>query len=251
MNTRRITLGLGAAAGGLLAAAYLPVAAANAVPSSDIFGNLFGTGTTDPFTSILGDFGGTTTPPLDSTAFGLDPITGTTGAEQVLTVSGLPPLDQQVEGYQNFDFFGTDTTSPTTAVDLGTAHTDVSTLTTPIGFENTEYLVNSVTPATGDTFAPGAVGVPGDGSTFDIAQFDGFANVYSDVVSGTGATATNAVTDTFVTPFGSFDVTPFIDSFAASGLLGGDSFLGAIPIDLAGIGDIVGTGALDFGGLFP
>jgi hypothetical protein len=63
-----------------------------------------------------------------------------------------------------------------------------------------------------------ADGFPTDGSVYDIANFgDGFSNDYSDVVpeqarqlatdalSGTGTAATGTITDTFVTPFGSFD----------------------------------------------
>ena len=80
MKTRRITLALGAAAGGLLAAAFLPLAVANA-DSGDVIDV-----TSDAMRATPPDF------------FGFSPDS----SETVLTVSGLPPLYQQVEGYQTF-----------------------------------------------------------------------------------------------------------------------------------------------------
>ncbi len=118
MNTRRITLALGAAAGGLLAAAYLPMAIANADGAvTDVTSDIIGRG-----------------PAPD--VFGFSPDS----SETVLTVSGLPPLYQQVEGYQTFEYYVTPT-GDTSPVDVGSFNADVSTLTTP-GFENTEYLVD-------------------------------------------------------------------------------------------------------------
>jgi hypothetical protein len=247
MNIRRITLALGAAAGGLLAAAYLPMAIANADngAAADV--------TSDAMRQpVVG------TPD----AFGF--ATNSDSPETVLTVSGLPPLDQQVEGYQTFDFFGTDTDSPTTAVDVGTVNTDVSTLTTPLGFTNTEYVVTpggtvDIDPTTGDPLA-GAT-LPTDGSVYDIANFgDGFSNDYSDVaaapaqfanattdaLSGTGTAATGTITDTFVTPFGDIDLTPLVDSFST--LVHGDFLTNVVdPSSLSSISDLGSIlGSFDF-----
>jgi hypothetical protein len=153
--------------------------------------------------------------------------------ETVLTVSGLPPLDQQVEGYQTFDYFTTPT-GDTSPVDVGSFNTDVSTLSLPDGFTNTEYLVTggqtsyeigpNVTPDVTE-----ATHLPTTGSVYDIANFgNGFENVYSDVVtpqaldattdalSGTGTAATGTITDTFVTPFGNVDLTPLVDGFSTA-----------------------------------
>jgi hypothetical protein len=242
MNTRRTTLTLGTAAGGLLAAAFLQTAVASA--DSGAFSNLFG-GLGDSGSGLFGDFlgSGANTGTTAATAFGLvDP-----SQEAVLTVSGIPPLDQQVEGTQTFDFVGPG--APATADSIGTVNTDVSTLTTPIGFTNTEYLVTGSSFDDAKSLGTDATrlgGLPADGSTYDIARFDGFENIYSSVAPeaaqrmpelttmapGAGDLLTTApgagqdlVSDTFVTPFGSFDLTPFIGDFNASGLLGGDSFL--------------------------
>ena len=234
MNTRRITLALGAAAGGLLAAAYLPMAVANA---------------------DISDVSAPITPSPD--VFGFEAIPGS--PEDVLTVSGLPPLDQQVEGYQTFDYF-----SPANATDpIGTVNTDVSTLTTPFGFDNTEYLVTG--DASDATKAVESVGFPTDGlpttgSVYDIANFgDGFSNDYSDVValparmadgttdalSGTGTAATGTITDTFVTPFGNVDLPPLVDSFSTF-VHPADNFLtavdpGSIGDSLSNLGSILGS----------
>jgi hypothetical protein len=227
MKTRRITLGLSAVGGGLLAAAFLPLAVANADPVTD----LAGLGPT-PITDVFG--------------FQADD-----GPETVLTVSGLPPLYQQVEGYQTFDYV-----TPN-GDDLGSFNADVSTLTTP-GFENTEYLVtgDEATKAADVSIANPTDSFPTDGSVYDIANFgNGFENVYSDVaaepirnlatdsLSGIGTTATGTITDTFVTPFGNIDLTPLVDSFST--LVHGGDFL--TPVDPGSIGDLGSIlGSFDF-----
>ena len=235
MHTRRITLGLGAAAGGLLAAAFLPMAIANA----DSGGAAVVDVTSDAMRGPTPD------------VFGFSPDS----PETVLTVSGLPPLFQQVEGYQTFDYF-----TPT-GDDLGSFNADVSTLTTP-GFENTEYLV------TGDAGEASKAlesvgfptdGLPTEGSVYDIANFgDGFSNDYSDVLpeparqfatdalSGTGTAETGTITDTFVTPFGSFDLTPLVDSFSTF-VNPADNFLTTVdPTSIGDLGSILGS----FGDVF-
>ena len=218
MNIRPITLALGAAAGGLLAAAYLPMAIANA-----------DTDATAPVTA-------------SPDAFGFAPDS----PETVLTVSGLPPLFQQVEGYQTFDYF-----TPT-GDDLGSFNADVSTLTTP-GFENTEYLVTGDAGEASKALESAAFptdGFPTEGSVYDIANFgDGFSNDYSDVLpepakqfatdalSGTGTAETGTITDTFVTPFGSFDLTPLVDSFSTA-VNPFDDFLTTVDPGSVGLGSV-------------
>jgi hypothetical protein len=226
MKTRRITLGLSAVGGGLLAAAFLPLAVANADPVTD----LAGLGPT-PITDV----------------FGFTPHS----TETVLTVSGLPPLFQQVEGYQEFDYV------TSRGDDLFNA--DVSTLTTP-GFENIEYLVTPDAPdETRDlvSVANPTDSFPTEGSVYDIANFgNGFENVYSDVaaapaqfanattdaLSGTGTAATGTITDTFVTPFGNIDLTSLVDSFST--LVHGGNFLTTVDPSLIGdsdLGSILGS----------
>jgi hypothetical protein len=233
MNTRRITLALGAAAGGLLAAAYLPMAIANADSGGAVV---------DVTSDIMRG------PAPD--VFGFEAIPGS--PEDVLTVSGLPPLFQQVEGYQTFEYF------TRTGDDLGQVNTDVSTLTTP-GFENIEYLVTG--DASDATKAVESVGFPTDGlpttgSVYDIANFgDGFSNDYSDVVAaptrladgttdlltGTGTAATGTITDTFVTPFGNVDLTPLVDSFSTL-VNPADNFLTTVdPSSIGDLGSILGS----------
>jgi len=229
MNTRRITLALGAAAGGLLAAAYLPMAIANADG---------GGAAVDAASDIM-----RITPP---DVFGFSPDS----SETVLTVSGLPPLYQQVEGYNTFDY-----TTPS-GDDLGSFNADVSTLTTP-GFENTEYLVtggqtyNGIEPNVTDA---GNLNLPTTGSVYDIANFgDGFSNDYSDVapqqayqfgadsLTVTGTAATGTITDTFVTPFGNIDLTSLVDGFSTL-VNPGDDFLTTIdPGSLGELGSILGS----------
>jgi hypothetical protein len=232
MNIRRITLALGAAAGGLLAAAYLPMAIANADS-----GGAAVDAASDAMLRATPD------------VFGFSPDS----SETVLTVSGLPPLYQQVEGYNTFDY-----TTPS-GDDLGSFNADVSTLTTP-GFENTEYLVTGDQTYYGiepNVSEPISANLPTTGSVYDIANFgDGFSNDYSDVaaapaqfanattdaLSGTGTAATGTITDTFVTPFGNIDLTSLVDGFST--LVHGGDFLTAIDpslVDFADLGSILGS----------
>jgi hypothetical protein len=244
MNIRPITLALGAAAGGLLAAAYLPMAIANA----DSGGGAVVDVTSDAIMR---------SPAPD--VFGFSPDS----PETVLTVSGLPPFDQQVEGYQTFDYFITPS-GDTSPVDVGSFNADVSTLSLPDGFTNTEYLVTggqtyeigpNVTPDLTDAH------LPTTGSVYDIANFgDGFSNDYSDVVAastrtadgttdlltGTGTAAPGTITDTFVTPFGDVNLTPLVDSFSTL-VNPADNFLTTVdPGSLGDLGSILGS----FGDLF-
>jgi len=228
MTTRHITLALGAAAGGLLAAAFLPMAIANA----DSGGGAVVDVTSDALRAPTPD------------VFGFAPDS----PETVLTVSGLPPLFQYVTGYQTFEYF------TSTGDDLGQVNADVSTLTTP-GFENTEYLVTGdaadATKAVESVAFP-TDGLPTDGSVYDIANFgDGFSNDYSDVVAaparladgttdlltGTGTAATGTITDTFVTPFGNVDLTPLVDGFSTF-VNPADNFLTTVDPSLVDAGDL-------------
>jgi hypothetical protein len=169
MRARRTTFALGAATGGLLAATFLPMAVAVA----------------DTF-----DFG----PTPGSDVF-------------VETVTGFPPLDQEVSGFQQFDV--NDTTTNTV---VGHFQADETT-TTAQAFSNQEFLVAAETAPAGDG--------PANGSVFDTAVFGGgpahggFENVYSDVVTGTGP-LTDKVTDELLTPFGNFDLTPLVGGFHAA-----------------------------------
>jgi hypothetical protein len=220
-----MTLGLSAIGGGLLAAAFLPLAIANA-DTTDLVG-------TGPTTDVFG--------------FEADH-----GPETVLTISGLPPLYQQVEGYQTFDYV-----TPK-GDEVGSFNADVSTLTTP-GFENTEYLVTGdadtgvanpdLTMAPTDSF-------PTEGSVYDVANFgNGFENVYSDVaaeplrtlatdsLSGVSPAETGTITDTLVTPFGNIDLTSLVDGFSTF-VHPFDDFLTTVDpslVDDGGLASILGS----------
>ncbi len=215
MNTRRISYALGAAGGGMLAAAFLSTAVAFA-------------DTVDAVAAPVTD------------VFGFAP----SGAETVVAVSGLPPLDQQVEGYQDFLLYNTPT-GATTPVEEGFLRTDVSAFTTS-GFTNTEYLVTSGVPnEIGGTPTDPVLGtLPPDGSVYDIATFLGLTNEYSDVVGGTVAAPTDTITDTLVTPFGSIDLSPLFDSFATS-VNPADLFATTVNPDIiSGLESLLGAFAL-------
>ncbi|HXS87569.1 MAG TPA: hypothetical protein VN741_18230 [Mycobacterium sp.] len=163
MNRRRITFTIGAAAVGLLAAAFLPAAIAFA---------------DDQYTLIPED------------------------VETVTSMSGMPPLYQETLGT---NVFGVGDVPFTGTVERFNG--EVDTFTTSWGFENQEIIVTG-----------GQLGghlVP-TGSLFDYTNFGGgFGNEYSDIEGYVGTfEGPNTITDTFITPFGDFNIPTTFDAIA-------------------------------------
>ena len=166
MGSRRITLTPGAVAGGLLAAAFLPMAwigLAFADDASD--SSLF-----DP---LLQEFFG----------FQRDASEPTT----VYSVSGEPPIFQSIH---QTEFFGTD---PTATLPAGLFQVDNEVITDPFGPASAELLVTSSEDGTS---------APPVGSVYDVINIGGgFENLYSDIAPTTPGGA-DTLSDTLVTPFG-------------------------------------------------
>ena len=119
MKTRRITFAIGAAGGGLLAAAFLPMAVAFA----------------DDFDYVQDP--------------SYTPVT-----EYTL---GLPPLYQSVVGYDTFNWVDTTDSTPTSSDVVGTFNADTYDTSTSWGWSNTELLVDRADltgtyPAIGSVF---------------------------------------------------------------------------------------------------
>ena len=189
-----MTLALGAAAGGMLASAFLSTAVAFAddppVTDGDTV-SFFNPNTLDP-------------------ELGTNPL--------VESVNGIPPLFQDISGFQFFDVDDvTAQGSSPTLVPVGTAEDYYSNWTLAGGISNTEYTIAAFAPneaGEGITFA----NLPGDGSVYDTLNLgSGLDNVYSDVLTGTGSSATSTVTDLL-----QFDgttilnLTPVVDAFGLS-----------------------------------
>jgi hypothetical protein len=124
------------------------------------------------------------------------------GSEQISGVNGVPPVDSSVQGYQVFEL--EDGSGHT----IGTFDADVTATTGIFGsFGNSSEALL----VTADSGAAGtAVGdLPPVGSEFDVVVHPGgFETIYSDLVPADGA---NVITETLVTPFGDFDLNPFMD----------------------------------------
>jgi hypothetical protein len=105
MNPRRIALTLGATGGGLLAAAFLPMAAAFADDYDYI---------QDPNYTPVAEY-----------------------------TDGTPPLDQHVLGYDKFDWVDETQSTAGNPDVVGTFNADTNQLTTAMGFSNEELLVDS------------------------------------------------------------------------------------------------------------
>jgi hypothetical protein len=121
------------------------------------------------------------------------------GSEQIFGFNGVPPLDSSVQGFQVFEL---DDASGNT---IGTFDADVTTATGLLGNSSEAVLVT----ADSGTAGLDAGDLPPVGSVFDVNSYgSGFETIYSDLVPADGA---NVITETFVTPFGDFDLNPFMD----------------------------------------
>ena len=94
-----------------------------------------------------------------------------------------------------------------------------------LGLTNTEFSVESVTAAAGES---GSSALPTVGSVYDVFNLGGgFENVYTDIAGATASADT--ITDTFVTPFGNIDLGSLFGGIdAILPLDPGDAFTGGL-----------------------
>jgi hypothetical protein len=199
MHRGHITRTLGAAAGGLLGAAFLPAAAAFA-DSYDII------------------------PAAGST----EAVTGVYGLENTVP----PAVNGSIQGYQEFEVLDT-----TTNQMVGTFYADESNLVDIAGDTNTELFVipdpsDTVTTGTVGT-APGDV--PPVGSVIDTYAYAGGDSgyVYSDLVSTTPGGA-DVISDTDVSSLGDSTVPTTYEAVAPE-----SGVTALPPITLAGGDEII------------
>jgi hypothetical protein len=156
---------------------------------------------------------------------------------EVLSVSGIPPFDQSVLEQGTVGVTHVQSEVDTTYIANGVLATTQS-----FGFSNEEFIANS---AVGPDFP--------DHSVVDIMSFGGFQNIYVDL-PGAGTGGVNAITDTLVTPFGTFDLPVTFDAAAL------DTGMSAASVNLADLLEPGGFAAAldadwatlvaDFGSLF-
>jgi hypothetical protein len=218
MNKRLILAGL-AATGGLLTTALLQLGVAAAAPVDP------GPGV-DAFTID----GYTFDPQLAAGGEGFDPVAQLTTSPPLLelgggTALGIPLASQDFEVY-----------NPTTGADLGSIQGN-ETITSLFGLTNGEFTVASVDPSGTATDA----NLPTVGSVYDVFNFgNGYENVYV-ATPGEGGT----VTDTFVTPFGSQDLSSLFTFNAADPLNPGDAFTGLADSNITGASDAFSIGGFN------
>jgi hypothetical protein len=191
MNTRRISLTVGAAAGGMLAAAFLSTATAFA---------------DDNGTSDGADLFGFTLPSdMDWTG-----------------EAGWPPFLQEASAHTTLSFDSDDAASGA----FGDVSFGDDGITQDVGADVTNYStftgVDSQTIALTDPILDGDDHtVLGDGSVFNVtnAGFLGLGNVYADL-DGVGDSGANEVHDWLVTPLGTIDLSGLFGDVDASDNLG-------------------------------
>jgi hypothetical protein len=168
--------------------------------------------------------GGTTfDPQLAAGGEGFDPVTQIVGAPPLLEIGGGTanlggglsfPIDTQ--GFNVYD--------GTTEVGSIEGNEGVTDL---LGLTNTEFSVESVTAAAGES---GSSALPTVGSVYDVFNLGGgFENVYTDIAGATASADT--ITDTFVTPFGNIDLGSLFGGIdAILPLNPGDAFTGGLDV---------------------
>ena len=209
MSSRRITLSLGAAGGGVLAAAFLQTAVAFA-------------DTTD-FVSPVGPSPG----PIEE-VFSFEP----TGSETVTSSTDDLPFYETSTGTQEFDVIETSLTGDPTVGTFDASVTDTDIL----GMTNVEDVVTSdLAASTGD---------PTVGSVYDTLTFDnsGYSIVLTDIPSTTAGGAPD-ITGAFDTPRGDYTLPPVVDTLLLDvvGAASGDGLTAGGGVTA----DTVGTAAID------
>lgn len=142
-----------------------------------------------------------------SAAEGFAPITALGGVAPLLNIGGASLFDPTTIGndlaQQSFTVYQG---SGADATQVGTITTGVD-VTNLLGMTNTQLIV-----ATADGSATGA-GLPATGTVYDAFNFGGgFTNVYTATPGDHGT-----VTDTFVTPFGSMDLSSLFGGINVAG----------------------------------
>lgn len=176
-NRRPFTRTMGAAAGGLLGVAFIPVAVAFA----DDYDYVPVAGSKETVTGLFG-----------------------------LEITSPPDEAGSVQGYQEFEVYDT-----TTQQGVGTFYADEANVTgDTLGETNQELLVipNPTDPATTGTVGIAAGDTPPVGSVIDTYSDSGFGYIYSDLASTTGGA--NTIAETLVTPFGDSTIPTTFDAVA-------------------------------------
>ena len=223
MNSRRITLTLGAAGGGVLAAAFLSTAIAFADTTPDLSGGGGGHGGGGFAPSPVGP----SPSPID--VFNFEP----TGSETDVSTTDLPlGLGDISTGTQEFDVINTSLTGDPTAGTFDASVTDTDIL----GVTNVEDVVTSdLTASTGD---------PTVGSVYDTLTFDnsGYSIVLTDIPSTTAGGAPD-ITGAVDTPHGDYTLPPVVDTLLLDivGAASGDGLTAGGGVTA----DTVGTAAID------
>jgi hypothetical protein len=187
------------------------------------------TGATDAFT-------------IDGTTFDPTTVGGTEGFTPVDPLIGAPPFLEIGGGTPNLDGISLGVAPQNFTIYDGTG-TDVGSITSSedvtnlLGLTNTDFTIDTVTAATGDS---GSSALPVAGSVYDVFNIGGgIENVYTAIPGTTGDT----VTDTLVTPFGNLDLSDLFGGVdAATTLNPGDAFTAGLEALTSGLTE-AGAGA--------
>jgi hypothetical protein len=143
--------------------------------------------------------------------------TPTEGFNPLTAGVGTPTYFETGDGSQNFDIFSTASGSTTPTLDGEIATTE--NVTSIGNLTNTGFTITGDTPVEGGSSAD----LPAVGTDYDVTSFGtGYENIYTEVPGATAAADT--VTDTFVTPFGNYDLSSLVSALDLSALDPGAAF---------------------------
>lgn len=196
-NRIRMAAAVATAGGGILTAAFLQAATAVADSGSETGFTIGGLTFDDPV--AIDNLTGIQTP-------GYEPLIPMFANVPLLSLGSDSLLGLASLGSQQF------TLEDSSGETLGTVLTSTN-VQNLLGIVTAQFTVSSTDAADGLTDAQAAE-LPADGTVYSITNLGGgFANVYVAVPNAEG-TAASSITNTFVTPFGNFDIPLSYDAIA-------------------------------------
>lgn len=196
-NRIRMAAAVATAGGGILTAAFLQAATAVADSGSETGFTIGGLTFDDPV--AIDNLTGIQTP-------GYEPLIPMFANVPLLSLGSDSLLGLASLGSQQF------TLEDSSGETLGTVLTSTN-VQNLLGIVTAQFTVSSTDAADGLTDAQAAE-LPADGTVYSITNLGGgFANVYVAVPNADG-TAASSITNTFVTPFGNFDIPLSYDAIA-------------------------------------
>ncbi|MGA9489486.1 MAG: hypothetical protein WBV80_04435 [Mycobacterium sp.] len=144
--------------------------------------------------------------PFDASSYTFDPVARETVTGLYNMATAPPGINESLEGYQQFDVVDSDGNTDGTMYAYESTSPYLSTLSDPDLVNSQVLYVSTDVPGHTD---PSGVAPPAGSIISTTTSFGGeVQHIYSAIPNGVG---TDTVTDVIKSPFGTFDISPFVD----------------------------------------